>query len=229
MDIEPLAKLNSSKRSLRLAETSLAQRVCSQLRSEIIYGILPPGERLVELEIAERMGTSQAPVREALQRLERDGLVERRARSATYVSAPVMAEIYELFAIRSLVEGFAALHAARNISPVQCDELHELVEQMRRAARNDDTIVLVDADMDFHQRICEWSAMPTLLRVWMPLYAPIQRFIAQTRKQYFPDLVEVADTHLPIVATLRQGNGEEARRVMQEHVMLIWSRIKPQK
>src|SRR5262245_8324192 len=207
---------------------SLADQIYGRLREEIIHGHFQPGKRLVELDIAAQMGTSQGPVREALQRLERDGLVERRVRSATFVADTSIGEIYELFSIRSLVESFAIRHTIARITPDQCDELQTLVEDMRRAGRADDMIALVEHDVEFHRRICEWSGSTTLFRTWMPLYSQIQRFIALTHRRYFPDLVELANTHQPIVEVLRGGDAEQAARIIQEHIMLIWSKVEPQ-
>lgn len=206
--------------------TSIADQVWQRLRMEIIHGVLPPGTRLVELEIAESMGISQGTVREALKRLETDALVERKARTASYVTPILMDEMHELFTIRSVVESAAARRTAQHITPAQCEELTGLVEHMRQAAQKDDVSLLVDYDLEFHQRICEWSASKTLLRAWMPLYSQIQRFISQTHPRYFPDLKEVADTHDPIVAMLRQNKAKEAAQLMHEHIMLIWSRIR---
>src|SRR6185436_6452712 len=109
---------------LRMSKpASLSDQVYEQLRSSIISAERNPGEKLVELEIAAQMGTSQGPVREALQRLERDGLVERQARSATYVSSISMDEMYELFSVRSVIEGYAIQRAAQKITPEQCTYL----------------------------------------------------------------------------------------------------------
>src|ERR1041385_1952555 len=91
---------------------SLSNQVYDYLRTAIICADLPPGAKLVELDIAAQMGTSQGPVREALQRLERDGLVERQARSATYVSRISIDEMYELFSVRTVIEGYAIRRAA---------------------------------------------------------------------------------------------------------------------
>jgi DNA-binding GntR family transcriptional regulator len=173
---------------------SLADQIYGRLREEIIHGRLQPGKRLVELDIAAQMGTSQGPVREALQRLERDGLVERRVRSATFVADISIGEIYELFSIRSLVEN------------------------MRLASRADDMILLVEHDLEFHRRICEWSGSATLFRTWMPLYSQIQRFIALMHRRYFPDLVELANTHQPRVEVLRGREAEEAARIIRSKV-----------
>lgn len=207
---------------------SLADQVYTAVRDAIIHGQFAPGQKLVELDLAAWMGTSQGPVREALQRLERDGLVERRARSATYVTAVVADEIYELFAIRSLIEGFAIRRALPHIGPVQLNELEDLLEAMRAAGHRDDMGDLVSYDMLFHRRICEWSGSAVLLRTWLPPYSQIQRYVAQNHRGYFGSLIVVADTHQPILDAIRQGDPETAARVLQEHIMLIWSSFTPQ-
>src|SRR5580765_5044261 len=120
----------SSLRPRMNKPASLSDQVYEQLRSSIISAERNPGEKLVELEIAAQMGTSQGPVREALQRLERDGLVERQARSATYVSSISMDEMYELFSVRSVIEGYAIRRAAQKITPEQCNYLESLIGEM---------------------------------------------------------------------------------------------------
>jgi len=207
---------------------SLADQIYGRLRGAIIRGQLHPGKRLVELEIAAQFGTSQGPVREALQRLERDGLVERRVRSATFVTDISVDEMHSLFSVRAMIEGFAVRYAASKITSEQCDELQALIENMRRAGHDEDMAVLVEHDMMFHRCICEWSGNTTLLRAWTPLYSQIQRFVTQTHQRYFPHLEEIAEMHQPIVDTLLSGNADEAADLLQKHIMLIWSRIELQ-
>ena len=204
---------------------SLADQIYERLRSDIINGLLPPGDRIVELDIASEMGTSQSPVREALQRLERQGLVERQARSATFVTQPAIDEIFELFSIRSVIEGFAIRRTVCCITPEQCDQLELLIEQMQIAGQQNDMYQLTKIDMLFHRQIILWSDSAALLRAWDPLYSQIQCFVVQTHQDYFQELTDLANTHLPIIAALQSGDGDEASRILQEHVMLIWSKI----
>lgn len=204
---------------------SLSNQVYEHIRELIIAGGLPAGARLVEMDIASQMGTSQGPVRDALQRLERDGLVQRRAHSATYVTSISIDEMYELFSIRSAIEGFAIRRAAGRVDNTQCAELQTLVEAMRSSARENDMLALVKFDLEFHRLICEWSGSIALMLAWNPLYSQIQRFVAQTHKHYFDNLIEIADTHQPIVDVLSRGNADEAESTIQQHIMLIWSRI----
>lgn len=205
--------------------TSLPDQVYEHLRLAIISERLVPGEKLVELEIAAQMGTSQGPVREALQRLERDGLVERRARSATFVTSLSTEEMYELFSIRSGIEGFAIRRTAQKITAEQCGELETLIEKMALAGGQREMIPLAEDDMQFHRRIVEWSGSAGLLRVWNTLSSQIQRFVVQSHPQHYLDFVEIGTRHQPIVSALRQHDSDAAAAAVQEHIMLIWSEI----
>jgi DNA-binding GntR family transcriptional regulator len=206
---------------------SLSDQVYEHLRIAIISAELQPGEKLVELDIAAHMGTSQGPVREALQRLERDGLVEHHARSATFVSSISTDEMYELFSVRSVIEGFAVRRTAQKITMAQCEALEELIQKMAQAGSQKEIISLAEHDMQFHRRIVEWSGSAGLLRVWTPLSAQIQRFIVESHPLYYPDFVEVGTRHQPIVTALREHDGQGAAQALQKHIMLIWSRINP--
>jgi DNA-binding GntR family transcriptional regulator len=204
---------------------SLSDQVYEQLRSAIISAERKPGEKLVELEIAAQMGTSQGPVREALQRLERDGLVERQARSATYVSNISTDEMYELSSVRSTIEGFAIRRAAQQVTPEQCVYLQQLIHEMEQAGKREDMITLAEYDMQFHRYIVESGGSAGLLRGWITLSSQIQRFIVQSHPRHYPDLVEIGTRHQPIVAALRQHDSEAAVQAMQDHIMLIWPEI----
>jgi DNA-binding GntR family transcriptional regulator len=209
----------------RLRVGSLSDQVYERIRQWIIMGELEAGARLVEMELAAQMGTSQGPIRDALQRLERDGLVQRHARSATFVTSVSTDEMYELFTIRSAIEGFAIRRTVARIDADRCTELQGLVQAMQTAAHADDMIALVSYDLEFHRLICEWSGSAALMQAWNPLYSQIQRFVAQTHKHYFNNLLEIANTHQPIVDVLNRMNPDEAEAIIQEHIMLIWSRI----
>jgi DNA-binding GntR family transcriptional regulator len=206
---------------------SLADQVYERLRTEIIRGTLSPGQKLVELDIATQMGTSQGPVREALQRLEHDGLVERWARSATFVTAISTDEMYELFYVRSVIEGFAIGRTARQITPAQSDELQRLVQSMESAGREADILTLSEYDMEFHRLICEWSGSASLLRGWLSLSNQIRRFVVHSHPRYYPNLIEVGTRHQPIVDALHAHDTDTASRTLQAHIMLIWTELKP--
>lgn len=221
-----------SNRPTQLPQTklsSLADQVYEFIHNGIIRGELKPGEKLVELDIAAQMGSSQGPVREALQRLERDGLVERRARSATFVTNILLDETYEMFSIRSVIEGLAVRRTATKITESQCDNLVALIDRMAEAGGEKDIITLSNYDIQFHRRIVEWSGSAGLLRMWMPLSSQIQRWIIHSHPTHYPDLVTVGTRHQPIIDALRQHNADQAVRELQDHIMLIWLEIEPSK
>jgi DNA-binding GntR family transcriptional regulator len=207
--------------------TSLSEQVYEFLRVAIIRAELKPGEKLVEMDIAAQMGTSQGPVREALQRLERDGLVERQARSATFVSDVAVDEVYELFAIRSSIEAFAIRRTAKHITDAQCRQLDTLLHHMVKAGSERSLFTLTEYDMQFHRYVVEWSQNAGLLRAWLPLSNQLQRFIVHSHLEHFPDFVEIATRHQPIIDKLREHNADGAAEVIQEHIMLIWGKIIP--
>jgi DNA-binding GntR family transcriptional regulator len=204
---------------------SLADQIYERLRMDIITGILKPDERIIELDIAEMMGTSQGPVREALQRLELDGLVYKQARSATRVTSATIDEILELFTIRSLIESFAVKRVTPIITEEQIQELEFLVEKMHIAGKQENMFALTESDMLFHRQLCVWSGNSALHRAWDPLYGQIQRFVVQTHEDYFDSLTDLAATHYPIIAALKSGQAGEASRIIEDHVMLIWSKL----
>jgi DNA-binding GntR family transcriptional regulator len=222
-----LSKNNKIRHLVGRPVGSLSNYVYEQLRHLIITGDLQPGARLVEMDIAAQMGTSQGPVRDALQRLERDGLVQRHAHSATFVTPMSTDVMYEIFAVRSAIEGFAIRHAIAQIDKEQLAELQALVEVMRTAARDDDMITLVNYDLEFHQLICEWSGIAALIQAWNPLYSQVQRFVVQTHQRFYEDLIEIAETHQPIVDVLKGKDVDKAEAMIKQHIMLIWSHIDP--
>ncbi|MFN8377380.1 MAG: GntR family transcriptional regulator [Anaerolineae bacterium] len=202
---------------------SLAEQVYRTLRAEIILGHYPAGTKLVELDLAQKLGTSQGTIREGLQRLEREGLVERHTHRATFVTEVDTEAMYELFVIRSTIEGIALRRAMARIQDPELAQLESLWVSMRDAADKDDIADLVEHDLEFHRFICRCSHSSVLLSTWQPLYSQIQRFMVQTHPRYFQDLHSLADTHMPVLDAIRSGDVDDAVRVLQEHIMLIWS------
>ncbi len=218
--------LGDALRGHRAVRESLAHQVYTKLRTAIVLGQLTPNTRLAQVEIANQMGTSQSPVREALRQLERDGLVEYRPRSGMFVGEFSGDKAFEVFSIRNMVECFAVRRAITRFNSEKRDFLNQLIDQMYRAAGQDDLMTLVDHDLEFHRSLCKWAEHPALLNIWNPLYAQIQRYLIQTQRYRFPDLHDIARTHHAIVDALCQGNPDEAARVIEEHVMM-WARREP--
>lgn len=213
-------KMESPLQFRRKRTSTVVEQIWSGLRRMILHGTLSPGTRLVELEIAAQSSASQASVREALHRLERDGLVVRRGRRGTFVTELEPEKMQEIFHIRSTVESSAMRRAAGSMTGERLAELEGLVEKMREAGRRGDIIAVVESDMAFHERICTWADHPTLLRVWQLLYTQMERFLVMYDVSHFVDLTQVADNHTPLLAAIRRGDPDEASRVMHDHVLI---------
>lgn len=214
MKAEPTLTFRRSRTS------TVVEQIWSELRRMILQGSLTPGTRLVELDIAAQSSASQASVREALHRLERDGLVIRRGRRGTFVTEVEPEKMLEVFHIRGTVESVAVRRAVETMTPERLLELERLVERMRQAGRRGEAIALVEADMAFHGRICAWADHPTLLRVWELLYTQMERFLVLYDVEHFFDLTQVALNHEPVLEAIRSGDPDEAARVMHEHVLI---------
>lgn len=204
----------------RKRSSTVVEQISSALRRMILRGTLPPGTRLVELELAAQTSASQASVRESLHRLERDGLVVRRGRQGTFVTDVDPEKMYEVFHIRSTVESFAIRRAMERMTPQRLEELESLVEKMLKAGEQGEVIEVVEADMTFHNRICVWADHPTLLRVWELLYTQMERFLVLYDVAHFVDLTQVATNHEPVLAALRGDDPDHAAEIMREHVLI---------
>ena len=204
---------------------SLVDQIWKRLRTAIIHGEIFVGARLVELQIAEEMGTSQGPVREALQRLEQEGLVERRARSATIVTETPNESIHDLITIRSLVERLAAQRAALRITDDQLDQLRNLIEQMRVCVRQYNRLALEHLNMEFHLCLCRWSGNPFFFRLWLSISVQMQRLIAQRPADHVVDLHGYVESHMPIVEALAAHDSQRAAAIIAKHIADAWSLI----
>lgn len=138
------------------------QSAYERLREDIRSGALPPGARLTETEIAERLAISRTPVREAIRRLEAEGLVDHQPRSGAVVRRLDYPEIMELYEMRTVLEGTAARLAARAASPMELEELTAIYAEMAQATGNPDR--LVGLNRLFHTRLLDAARNRFLLR-----------------------------------------------------------------
>jgi DNA-binding GntR family transcriptional regulator len=193
----------------------LREQIKDLLMQRILEGHYEPGQRLVELRIAEELGVSQAPVREALRELEILRLVESEPFRGARVRAIRAGEITEAYPVRAVLEELAAKLAAPRLAG-HCARLDAEIDAMRRAARDGDLRAFVRHDVAFHRAFVEASANLTLVGVWESLHVDLRtRF---TLIQRLGDLAEVAESHVPIMEALDTGDAERAGRVVREHI-----------
>ena len=144
---------------------SMSEYVTAALREQILDGERPLGSRLDQRRLAEEFGVSVVPLREGLQRLEAEGLVELHARRGAFVRTPGAEELRELSTIRQLLDPLASEKAAERMSDATLTHLSELLEDMRRETERADFNALSRVDREFHLSIYEQADMPILVQL----------------------------------------------------------------
>jgi DNA-binding GntR family transcriptional regulator len=202
-----------------LSRMVLSDQVKDHLLEAILDGRYPPGARIVETRVARELGTSQAPVREALRDLEALGLVETAAFRGARVRHPSADELLEAFVVRSQLESLAARLAVERLTPADFDQLTGFMGEMRRAARAGDLHAEAVADAAFHGMIVEVSGNAMLHRVWQ-LLEPLSRTYI-TLVAPGADRHRIADLHQPILDALRLRDAARTARALDHHYTAV--------
>ena len=157
----------------------LMQSVFERLRGEILHGKLKPGEVLRQEEITARFGVSRTPVREAIQRLEMEGLVTLVPRRKAVVADFPVRKIREIYDIRARLEAFAAELAARRLSEKQLNKLADLIRQMEALDPETELEKILTKNRDFHYIIYSAAGNETLVGMIDQLWRDILRLRSQ--------------------------------------------------
>ncbi len=193
------------------------------LIERILSGAYPPGERLVELQIAQELGTSQGPVREALRDLEALGLVESESYRGTRVRQFSEQEIEESYQVRSVLEQLAAELAAPRLKD-NTAMLDEEVTAFMAAARAKDVKKYSSHDMDFHRKIVDASGNQLLSTMWNSVVLESKFRFTLIHRIGEDELENLAAAHVPILDALRAGNGKEAGELARNLICTFHSR-----
>ncbi|MDA8237530.1 MAG: GntR family transcriptional regulator [Chloroflexi bacterium] len=202
-------------RDASISRSVLSDQVKDRLLQAILDGRYPPGARIVETRVARELGTSQAPVREALRDLEALGVVETTAFRGARVRRPSAAELLEAFAIRAELESLGARLAIPRLADADLATLEGYIEEMQRAAEAGDTHDEAAADAAFHSRIVELAGNRTLARVWRTLEPYSRTYITIDAPGI--DRRRIADEHLPVLDALRRRDPDLVVEVLHRH------------
>jgi DNA-binding GntR family transcriptional regulator len=200
---------------MAVSRTPLREQVKELLLERILDGTYAPGDRIVETRIAQELGTSQAPVREALRDLESLRFVESEQFRGARVRAVSPEEMAEIYPVRAALEEVAGRAAARRLGGDVAALEHEL-DEMRAAARDRDIHRQVEHDVRFHQLIVESAGNTTLLEVWRSLRIEARTIITLLGTGIDP--AELVELHVPVIEAMRSGDPDEAGRVLRHHV-----------
>ncbi|MGB9804170.1 GntR family transcriptional regulator [Desulfofundulus sp.] len=194
----------------------LRELVFESLREAIIQGRLKPGERLMEIQLAEEMGVSRTPVREAIRKLELEGFVVMVPRKGAYVAGISVKDIVDVFEVRAALEALAAGLAAERITDEELEELERALVKTYEVS-SQDLDALVETDTRFHELIYKASRNERLIQIITNLADQIQRFRATSLAQ--PGRTKHAlEEHKQIVEAISERNVELAQILAREHI-----------
>lgn len=205
---------------------SLTDEIRTRLRQQILAGELEPGQRITEQGVAQEMGTSPGPVREAFVALQKEGLLISFPRRGTFVANISELESHVAYEVRARIEPYAAELAMANADQDTYDQMSTAINGMRVAARESDMRGFIHHDMAFHATFYDGSGVDLLRAIWASTSVKIQRFIAVAATHYVPDLTETADQHLVLLTLFRAKDVEGLRVAIPTHVGDLWRRIK---
>lgn len=196
-----------------ITRDSVEDQIYRSLRSEILGGEYAEGERLVQLAIANRMGTSRIPVRDALKRLEADGLLIKGSNGSYYCKTFGAEDLEEIYTLRMLLEPMALRKAIPRLDDDAIQYLRELLEAMDQAVEDGDQERYVDINREFHMAIYEPCEQTRLIQIIKGLWLGRPLFIAG-------DLGKTgsAAEHHSILNAIEQGNVEDAARQLKNHI-----------
>jgi DNA-binding GntR family transcriptional regulator len=198
-----------------LPRSVLADQVKERLLDGILTGRYAPDSRIVETQLARELGTSQAPVREALRGLEALGVVEITPFRGARVRRPTRGELLEAYAVRTSLESLGARLAVPRRTDDDLEELAACVDEMQAAARDDDGAGVAEADARFHGRLLELGDNATLLRVWRSLEPFSRTYITLVVPGADPRWS--ADLHVPILDALRRRDVDAVVAALERH------------
>ncbi|MCR5097655.1 MAG: GntR family transcriptional regulator [Lachnospiraceae bacterium] len=195
----------------------LRDEVFFTLRDLILKGELSPGDRLMEIHLAEKLGVSRTPVREAIRLLEKEGLAITIPRRGAQVARMTEKDLSDVLEVREALDGLAAEKACNIINDEILGRLSASMDEFKKAIKSDDPKVIVEADEAFHRIIYEAADNPRLLSIVDNLKEQMYRFrfeYVREEKNYDTLINE----HFSIIDGLRKKDVVFVKKMMHTHL-----------
>lgn len=190
--------------------------VVAQIRQAILSGALRAGEQLREAHIAEEMGISRSPIREALSRLEEEGLVVKVPFKGAFVASVSPETVAEIAGIRKQLDPYAVSLALPRLNSADWKKLRQILEQIERAA-GQDRAVAIEKHLAFHRYFYDRSGNQTLANLWRDWESKLRLFFIVDHEA-FENARDVAAMHEELIETIRTGGPEDIRAAFAHHV-----------
>ena len=191
--------------------------VFNTLREAILKGELKPGERLMELQLAAKLGVSRTPIREAIRMLEQEGLAVTIPRKGAEVAKMTEKDMEDVLQIREALDELAAKIACEQISEEQLEELVATMHEFEESTKTDNVKKIAEADVKFHDIICQSTGNPKLVNMLNNLREQMYRYRVEYLKDEnnYPTLMK---EHKDIVEGLVRKNKTQVTETMHQHV-----------
>ncbi|MBE6942039.1 MAG: GntR family transcriptional regulator [Ruminococcaceae bacterium] len=196
--------------------TSLADQVFDKLENDIIHGVYARGEVLTELRLVEELGVSRTPIREALRRLEHEGLIEDSGKGSVVLGI-TEDDLLDIMNIRQRVEALASYYAALNITEEGRAELAHIVDLQDFYYTKWDVERLRRADDDFHDAICRFSGRTVVKDTLQPLHRKTRRYRRLAMEDHDRATVTMAE-HRAIFEAIMAGDADRAAELTDRHI-----------
>ena len=208
--------LNFDARSHR----PLREIVYEELKMQILTGKITPGMRMMEVELAESMGVSRTPIREAIKMLEQEGLVIIEPRKGAYASQISVKDMVDILEVRQDMEGLAAYMAAYRMTPKQMKELEAISGGYNKAVEEGNMADMIKYDTDFHNLIVE-SCNNNILTM---MINQLQELLLRFRYVYYDNIKraeKMPSEHSMIMEAIEDGRSDAARAAAEMHIERI--------
>lgn len=208
----------------------LRHQVADQLRSAILEGRYKPGEWLRQERLAQELGVSQMPVREALKELAAEGLIEHVPYHGVRVNEFSVDDVADLYAHRAFLEGLAARAAAASITAEEIAELKRLRGELHRNQAPENVATYRELNRQFHMTICTASRHNYLLRTMIQMWATFPTMLIGNFPSTATNPIPNRDTadedeHDAIITALENHRPKEAERLMRQHIELAGQQL----
>jgi DNA-binding GntR family transcriptional regulator len=198
---------------------SLREQIADRVRADLLSGHIAEGESLTEQELSERFAVSRTPVREALQQLTYEGLLEGRRHAGVRVTRRPSDAIFEFaVTIRRNVETFALRSCFHDLGEADFQQWDEILERMLAGCASRDYRAIAEHDIAFHRSIVRRAYERELEAVWVPLLSRVRRHFLETYRINYPDPLTIHKEHAEMVKVFRAGNLKAAVQSLENHI-----------
>jgi DNA-binding GntR family transcriptional regulator len=196
----------------------LREQVYRKLKESILNVMLEPNQRLIEEKLAAEMGTSRTPVREAIQKLEKEGLIHKLPRGGFAVNVIADEEIEEVFGVRSVLEGYAAYLATMRATDEDLRSMESIVKRQEICLDNGETDEVIRLNTDFHDMLYACAKSKKLLAIISDLRDFIFRYRILILRYEGMATIAIQD-HKDMIALMKAKNARQVEKLVRKHII----------